>query len=935
MMRKIVHSIFALLLCFSLLPTNTIVHANTAVSYLDAQGTTQTIEDYTIINNTTTSLTSSDDSKEWYVVNENIEINTRLQVSGDVHLILLNNSKLIVNGGIHVSENNQLTIYSQTLDKETMGKLYAIAESGAGIGGNHEESNGKIEINGGYIVAYGGVYYSKDNITGNIGIGGAGIGSGGTKASTQSITINNGYVEAYGGYCGSDEYNNQDNYGGGAGIGGDGQSSAATNIAINGGEIHAQGGCNGAAGIGGGGHDGKLKNIQINGGLIYAQGSYPFDDSSNDGKANAIGDGANYDSFDRSNFKNAIIIDETNQTISIHGNGQGIITLPFDFEVPEGYTFDIYGTLNIPEDLTFINNGTIDHTYGGNINGNWTNNGTIQHVLTTATSTDASTHTGVCLCGETVTLSHNYETRLSDTGFEKHCAICNHTQSINLGSITYDPTANTLTLPVTNSDKVSAPIQYQWQQFETKTFDTTPGEYNETASDHVNTVVYDYTNVEEDGAVALQLSSYTTDTYSTHINLTLLNIDDPSRPEWIDSKSYSDDQLEEGQTFIFDHLAAGNYQIKIDWIGIDSAKWSAESVETTSSKWVNLPQAESRIYTLDSYQEGDQYKVIATLDQLSIERTIQLSPLQEISGVIAQDALYDGKTHLGYTGQPTINGQSPDSIQIDYYQLVDDRYQKIDSAPISVGEYQVVFSYQSEDGSIIARTQLNFSISYDGELQEDGTLIKTETDQDGNTIISHTKVDGTLLDKTTIANDGTSVKEEYPGDGTTIVTTKDKEGNILSIITYFADGSYIKEGYTPSLIKGNQSVYDGKHSLVFYSDDELINFLSVEINGKTLSKENYEVASGSIRITLQKEYLDTLTPGQYQISICSTNGKATGTFTILDQSQITSPEINDSATVTDETDTGIRSDIGLYVSASALAAFFILYLIQKKKQHSH
>lgn len=921
MMRKIVHSIFALLLCFSLLPTNTIVHANTAVSYLDAQGTTQTIENYTIINDRTTSLTSSGDSNGWYVVENNIEISTRLKVSGDVHLILLNNSKLIVNGGIEVNDTNSLTIYSQSFDKDAMGRLEAVAVSGAGIGGNYEKSNGTITINGGYIIAKGGI---------NATIGGAGIGAGGKADSVKSIILNNGYVESYGGYYGQST-EELDRNGAGAGIGGGGWSSNVSNIEINGGEIHAYAGYNGAAGIGGGGHDGLLHHITVTGGLIYAQGTYKHGNV-NSGQANAIGGGAGKKSSDRNDFTKAIIIDEVNKEISIHGNRQGIITLPFDFEVPEGYTFDIYGTLNIPEDLTFINNGTLDHTYGGKINGNWTNNGTIQHVLSTATSTDASTHTGVCLCGETVTLSHNYKTTLSDTGFEKHCAICNHTQSINLGSITYDPTANTLTLPVINSDKVSAPIQYQWQQFETKTFDTTPGKYNETASNHIDTV-YDYTNVEEDGAIALQLLSYTTttDEYRGGLNLHVESIDDPS---YSFSKFYDIDQLEEEKTFIFDHLAAGDYRIRIDSWNLDT-KWRADSVETTSSKWVNLPQAESRIYTLDSYQEGDQYKVIATLDQLSIERTIQLSPLQEISGVIAQDALYDGKTHLGYTGQPTINGQSPDSIQIDYYQLVDDRYQKIDSAPISVGEYQVVFSYQSEDGSIIARTQLNFSISYDGELQEDGTLIKTETDQDGNTIISHTKVDGTLLDKTTIANDGTSVKEEYPGDGTTIVTTKDKEGNILSIITYFADGSYIKEGYTPSLIKGDQSTYDGSQPLVFYSDDELINFLSVEINGKTLSKENYEVASGSIRITLQKEYLDTLTPGQYQISICSTNGKATGTFTILDQSQITSPEINDSATVTDETDTGIRSDIGLYVSASALAAFFILYLIQKKKQHSH
>lgn len=286
MMRKIVHSIFALLLCFSLLPTNTIVHANTAVSYLDAQGTTQTIEDYTIINNTTTSLTSSDDSKGWYVVNENIEINTRLQVIGDVHLILLNDSKLVVNGGIEVNDTNSLTIYSQNFDKDVMGRLEAVAVSGAGIGGNYKESNGTITINGGYIIAKGGVEAS---------CGGAGIGTGGNAKSIKNIIINNGYVETYGGYYGQST-EERDRNGAGAGIGGGGHSSSVSYIEINGGEIHAYAGFNGAAAIGGGGHEGELDNITITGGLIYAQGTYKHGNV-NSGQANAIGGGANKKKF--------------------------------------------------------------------------------------------------------------------------------------------------------------------------------------------------------------------------------------------------------------------------------------------------------------------------------------------------------------------------------------------------------------------------------------------------------------------------------------------------------------------------------------------------------------------------------------------------------------------------------------------------------------
>ena len=126
-----------------------------AVSYrdCDANGqnwTTPTITEYTEVTSDTTTW-----SDGWYVVSGNVTINTRITVSGTVHLILTDGCTLDAQKGIAVSgSSNCLTIYAQSKGAD-MGKL--TAQSGnsysAAIGGNDRGSGGTITINGGDITA--------------------------------------------------------------------------------------------------------------------------------------------------------------------------------------------------------------------------------------------------------------------------------------------------------------------------------------------------------------------------------------------------------------------------------------------------------------------------------------------------------------------------------------------------------------------------------------------------------------------------------------------------------------------------------------------------------------------------------------------------------------------------------------------------------------
>ena len=388
------------------------------VSYIDPteEQTEQTCDSATVVTETDTAWGASDSQEHWYVVNSNVTINTRVTVTGDVHLILKDGFTLNATKGINVSEGNSLTIYAQSAG-EGMGKLITTGSvSVAGIGGiwfygadSANCTSGTITINGGMVKATGG--YSSAGIGGSSsgGAGGTITINGGTVTATGgtnaagiggdggNITINGGTVTATGGS-------------GGAGIGGRREGTSGGTITINGGHVTANGSQRSfySAGIGGG-FKGAGGSITINGGVVDAHGGWTGIGSGEDGySGTATGDCAvavnggvvtatgEHDAgiggtFSTGNNGNAVII-----ASSISGNdnttgwsgliitktqGEGKIygsdsfEIVDDLEIPEGYTLTIEKgkTLTIPTDVTLtvdgeiINNGTM--TIQGSITG--------------------------------------------------------------------------------------------------------------------------------------------------------------------------------------------------------------------------------------------------------------------------------------------------------------------------------------------------------------------------------------------------------------------------------------------------------------------------------------------------------------------------------------------------------------------------------------
>ena len=339
-------------------------------AYLDENGNQKVRENVIVVYGNTTTW---NENAGWYMVNGDVEIDSRVTVKGDVHLILADECVLTINGGIQVQDNdkniengspNSLTIYAQS-SESNMGRLTANGNSwSAGIGGDFEGTGGTIIINGGTVSATGD--------RGAAGIGGGKWGKGGT------ITINGGTVDAHGGREGGV---------GGAGIGGSSSIGDGGNITINGGIITATGGGDGA-GIGGGysgSSGGAGGTITITGGTVNATGGkwgagIGGDRSGDAGTFAATGNAfivasSISDNDDKTNWSGVIFEENAGK---VYGSS---VILTTDAEIPSGkeLTIEAGKTLTIDNGVTLTNEGTIinNGTLTINPTGKLVNNGTI------------------------------------------------------------------------------------------------------------------------------------------------------------------------------------------------------------------------------------------------------------------------------------------------------------------------------------------------------------------------------------------------------------------------------------------------------------------------------------------------------------------------------------------------------------------------------
>ena len=293
-LRGGVRAVIACIIAFAVVFTQIKVEAfaEEVVKYWDRERNEQVTmktEDVTAVTGDMTTLGDANSTApKWYVVKGDVTVNERINMAGNVHLILADNSKLDAKQGIAVLKDNSLTIYGENKEVTTStGKIIAEGDNGdAGIGGELSKDGGSIKITGGKVDASSKEVasipqYGRQNESG-AGIG-SGLSTGDGGGSSGTIEITGGEVKATafsGAGIGSNNHKTISTIeikGGkvtatsqyGAGIGGNSSFSEGI-IRITGGEISSR--SFRGAGIGGG--DGQEPDstgtIEISGGIVEA-----------------------------------------------------------------------------------------------------------------------------------------------------------------------------------------------------------------------------------------------------------------------------------------------------------------------------------------------------------------------------------------------------------------------------------------------------------------------------------------------------------------------------------------------------------------------------------------------------------------------------------------------------------------------------------------
>ena len=253
-MKKTISILLSLIMVLSVFTVIPVVTAGAlySVSYIDADGIRQTVEDYESLDTDYENLTLSNG---WYVVEWFSTVESRIICEGDVHLILCDDTFMQAHDGITVNEGSSLTVYGQTKSNGKLSVRHTNVDSEdpdynycSAIGGTKEHNSGTITINGGDIDVVNGSTQYGAAIGGGYTGGGHVFINGGAVSASCTCEQNNAAVIGGGGYC---------IYPG-----------TSTEVVINGGVVTADNNNINGTAIGGGIYD--PADVTINGGTVSA-----------------------------------------------------------------------------------------------------------------------------------------------------------------------------------------------------------------------------------------------------------------------------------------------------------------------------------------------------------------------------------------------------------------------------------------------------------------------------------------------------------------------------------------------------------------------------------------------------------------------------------------------------------------------------------------
>ena len=172
-------------------------HAAVPVTYVDADGNTVSDQTAIALDGTETSLGKSNQETWYFVGLPTVAFDHRLNLNGNVHLILADGCTMNVTSNANgIAVNGSLTIYGQT---DGTGTLNATSGDGDGI----STHSGNLTISGGRVTVTGDKGFGIITNGGNITISGGRVtvtgGNAGIHTDSGNITISGGRVTATGG----------------------------------------------------------------------------------------------------------------------------------------------------------------------------------------------------------------------------------------------------------------------------------------------------------------------------------------------------------------------------------------------------------------------------------------------------------------------------------------------------------------------------------------------------------------------------------------------------------------------------------------------------------------------------------------------------------------------------------------------------------------
>ena len=144
----------------------------------------------------------------------------------------------------------------------------------------------------------------------------------------------------------------------------------------------------------------------------------------------------------------------------------------------------------------------------------------------------------------------------------------------------------------------------------------------------------------------------------------------------------------------------------------------------------------------------------------------------------------------------------------------------------------------------------------------------------------------------------------------------------------------------PKIIAGDgAAVTEGeKKALSFTSDAAFDDFLRVEVDGKTVNESSYTVKSGSTVVTLNADYVATLSVGEHTLGIVSESGTATAKFTVNKKAAETTSTTNkpDANNDTTSPKTGDNSNLVLWIALLLISGSAVIgtTVVSKKKKYN-